>query len=92
MHDIDNDDQFTDSQRWQVDRYRDENDLSTYKNSNRNDSSDSKPQRDYNPRYTRSQYELDKEKVTGDFERDHFDPALQIYHQNSYVDTYDPNF
>ena len=40
VHDLEDDDQFTDSQRWQVDRYQEEKDLSTYKNTARNDNSD----------------------------------------------------
>ena len=32
--------------------------------------------------------------MTGDFDRDgiEVDPTIQLYHQHSYVDTYDPKF
>ena len=55
------------------------------------DCSDEIPERDDN--YQRAlTHELDQEKVTGDFEKHASDEELQLYHNTSYIDTYDPAF
>ena len=82
------------SDNWQDNIVREEiEDRDTQNNSNQG--SDQKPSRDENvhshQRYTYHN-ELDQEKVTGDFDRASDMDQLDIYRQNSYLDTYDPAY